>query len=245
MPASVAELLARLPAGAVARASAVAPVADLVPTSRALAPLFPGGGLRRGCTVEVAIGGPLALGRSAAPVDASYQAAPAAGGSTLLLNLLAGASTAGCWCALVGAPGLGLAAAAEAGVDLARLALVPAPGPAFARVVGALMDGFDLVAVHPPARLTPAEARAASARARRFGAVLISAGPWPGADVRLTPVQDGWEGLGTGHGRLRSRRLVVSASGRGSAGGQPRRVELRLCASGPAQLWETTEETAV
>lgn len=232
MPASVAELLARLPAGAVARASAVAPVADLVPVSSALAPLFPAGGLRRGSTVEVAVGGPVGLGRGSPADDVGYAEAPAAGGSTLLLNLLAGASTAGCWCAVVGAPGLGLAAAAEAGVELSRLALVPAPGQAFARVVGALMDGFDLVVVAPPARLTPADARAASARARRFGAVLISAGPWPGADVRLTPVQGDWEGLGSGHGRLRSRRLLVRASGRGAAGGRGRGVELRLAASG-------------
>jgi hypothetical protein len=120
-----------------------------------------------------------------------------------------------------------LAAAAEAGVDLSRLALIPAPGQAAPSVVGALLDGFDLVVV-APAGLAPADIRAASARARRFGAVLVAAGPWPGADVRLTPVHGGWEGLGDGHGRLRSRHLVVRASGRGAAGGRPRSVELRL-----------------
>ncbi|MGQ0464606.1 MAG: hypothetical protein ACT4QG_04715 [Sporichthyaceae bacterium] len=197
----------------------MAPVEAVVPVSEQLAPLLLGGGLRRGCTVEVALGGPVGLGRGLRVDGAGYAAPPAAGGSTLLLNLLAGASAGGCWCALVGAPGLGLAAAAEAGVDLRRLALVPAPGSSFARVVGALVDGFDLVVVAPSSDLSSADARAASARARRFGAVLVSAGPWPGADVRFAAVQGGWEGLGEGHGRLRERRLQVRASGRGVLGG--------------------------
>lgn len=227
MTADIAEILARLPAGAVARASAVAPVEAVLPVLEALAPLLPGGGLRRGCTVEVAVGGPVGLGRGMRlEGDARYEAPPVAGGSTLLLALLAGASSAGCWCALVGAPGVGLVAAVEAGVDLTRLALIPAPGAAFARVLGALLDGFDLVAVHPPPMLSAADARAASARARRFGSVLVAVGPWPGADVRLAPVQGNWEGLGDGHGRLRSRCLLVRASGRGAAGGRPRTVEL-------------------
>jgi hypothetical protein len=154
----------------------------------------------------------------------------ATGGCTLLLTLLAGAYGGGSWCALVGAPWLGLAAAAEAGVDLARLALVPAPGRAWARVVGALLDGFDLVAVRPPARLAPADARALSARARNHGAVLVSLGPWPGSDLRLVSGADVWEGLGNGHGRLHSRRMSVCVSGRGAMAGNPARAELRLSA---------------
>lgn len=204
----------------------------MLPVPEALRPLLAGGGLRRGSTVEVGLGGPVALGRGGSGAGARYVEAPAAGGSTLLLALLAGASQAGCWCALVGAPGLGLAAAVEAGVDLSRLALVPAPGAAFARVVGALLDGFDLVAVHPPAQLSAAHARAGAARARQHGAVLVSAGPWPGAELRLTPVEGAWEGLGDGHGRLRTRRLLVRATGRGAAAGRVRGVELRMSAQG-------------
>jgi hypothetical protein len=238
VPVDIAQLLARLPAGAVARASAVGPVEAVVPVLDALRPLLAGGGLRRGSTVEVGLGGPVGLGRAPRGDESGYSAPPAAGGSTLLLTLLAGASQAGCWCALVGAPGLGLAAAVEAGVDLSRLALVPAPGAAFARAVGALLDGFDLVVVHPPARLSAADARAGAARARRHSSVLVSAGPWPGADLRLTPVEGSWEGLGDGHGRLRTRRLLVQASGRAAAGGRPRSVELRLEAGSPRLVGE-------
>jgi hypothetical protein len=246
VPADIAELLARLPAGVVSRASAVGPVESVVPVVSALRPLFSGGGLRRGSTVEVGLGGPVALGRSGQVGGATrYLEAPVAGGSTLLLALLAGASQAGCWCALVAAPGLGLAAAVEAGVDLSRLALVPAPGAAFARVVGALLDGFDLVVVHPPEGMSAADARAGAVRARRHGAVLVSAGPWPGADLRLRPVEGSWEGLGNGHGRLRTRRLLVQASGRAAAGGRPRSVELRLEAGSPRFVGESRRRADV
>lgn len=235
MTANVAELLAQLPDGAVRRASAVAPVAPVLPVLAALRPLLSGGGLRKGSTVEVGLTGPVPLGRSAVDTarregdgDAvGYRERAAAGGSTLALLLLAEASATGSWCALVGAPGLGLAAAAEAGVDLARLALIPAPGKAWSRVVGALFDGFDLVAVRPPERFTPGDARALSGRARHHGSVLVSLGPWPGADLRLSCDDLVWDGLGAGHGRLRSRRMRVSARGRGVPGAE-RSVHLHL-----------------
>jgi hypothetical protein len=177
---------------------------------------------------SVTVGG----GGSDGPEIGVYEEPVAPGGCTLLLTLLAGVSAGGSWCAVVGAPGLGLAAAAEVGVDLARLALVPAPGRDWARVVGALLDGFDLVAVRPPARLVLGEARALSARARNQGAVLVSLGPWPGSDLRLATDADVWEGLGRGSGRLRSRRMSIRMSGRGAAGGRPARAELLLPVTG-------------
>ena len=76
----------------------------LLPVAPALAPLLPGHGLRRGTTV--------AVDRSAA----------------LALALVAGPSAAGAWLAAVGLPDLGVVAAAETGVVLDRLVLVPAPG---------------------------------------------------------------------------------------------------------------------
>jgi hypothetical protein len=211
MSSTVADLLARLPGGAVAPASVA--LGRLLPVLPPLRPLLPGGGLRRGTTVEVA--------------------AELPGASSLLLALLAGASQAGSWCAVVGAPGLGAAAAHEAGVDLERLVLVPAPGPGWARAAAALLDGFDLVAVHPsaPAASTAAptaDQRALAGRARHHGAVLLSLGAWPGADLRLSVTASVWEGLGDGHGHLRARRVAVTAGGRGSAGGRPRSVELWL-----------------
>jgi hypothetical protein len=232
MSAAVKDLLARLPAGVVAPASTVPAVVPVLPVPAVLRSLFPRG-LRRGTTIEVALGGSTTVDRDrfGDQEPGEHAESAATGGCTLLVTLLAGASGGGSWCALVGAPWLGLAAAAEAGVDLSRLALVPAPGRAWARVVGALLDGFDLVAVRPPVRFAPADARALSARARNHGAVLVALGPWPGSDLRLVSDADVWEGLGNGHGRFHSRRMSVCVSGRGAMAGCPARAELRLSAA--------------
>ncbi|HYZ09141.1 MAG TPA: hypothetical protein VE709_11300, partial [Pseudonocardiaceae bacterium] len=74
------------------------------PVHAPLAPLLPGGGLRRGSVVAVR------------------------GSTALLLALLAAATTQGAWAAVVGIGDLGVLAAAEAGVAVQRLVLVPAPG---------------------------------------------------------------------------------------------------------------------
>ncbi|MGQ0624705.1 MAG: hypothetical protein ACT4PP_08695 [Sporichthyaceae bacterium] len=205
--APVAELLARLPPGVVRTASGGVIAPPVLPVLDVLRPLFRGGGLRRGSTVEVGVD---------------------TGGAALLLTVLAGASLTGSWCALVGAPRIGLVAAAETGIALSRLALIPAPGKEWARAAGALLDGFDVVAVQAPGDLTAATARSLSARARGQGAVLVSFGPWPGADQRLASAAARWEGLGDGFGRLRARRMLVQCTGRGSAGGGVRRAEFWL-----------------
>jgi len=67
-----------------------------------------------------------------------------------MIGLLAAASQAGSWCAVVGMPSLSAVAAAEAGVVLDRLALVPYPGPEWSTVVAALLDGIDVVVTAPP-----------------------------------------------------------------------------------------------
>ena len=166
-----------------------------LPVLPALEPLFPTGGLRRGSAVAVR------------------------GSASLLLALLAGPSRRGAWCGVVGLPGLGLAAAAEAGVALERLALVPDPGRDWAAVAAALLDAMEVVVVAPRGRVPDADVRRLAARARQRGAVLVPFGPvpWPGAELRLSLVDGVWEGLGAGSGRLRSRRVVVRGDGRGSA----------------------------
>lgn len=164
----------------------------VLPVHPALAGLLPGGALDRGSTVVV-------------------------GGSTsLVLALLAEASRAGGWTALAGLPRVGVLAAHQLGLDLARLVLVPSPGADGPTVVAALLDGVDAVVVGDVA-LSDADRRRLSARARERGAVLVSTTPWPGAHVSLTAETVGWEGLGRGEGRLRARRLVVRAGGRGAA----------------------------
>jgi len=166
-----------------------------LPVLPALEPLFPAGGLRRGSAVAVR------------------------GSASLLLALLAGPSRRGAWCGVVGLPGLGLAAAAEAGIALDRLALVPDPGRDWAAVAAALLDAMEVVVVAPRGRVPDADVRRLAARARQRGAVLVPFGPvsWPGSDLRLSVAGGVWEGLGDGSGRLRSRRVVVRADGRGSA----------------------------
>jgi hypothetical protein len=163
----------------------------VLPVCEALAALFPWGGLRRGSTVAVR------------------------GSVTLLLALLAEATTGGSWAGVIGMPRLGVVAAAELGVAVSRLALVPNPGPDLPAVAGALLDGMDLVVV--AANVTDANARKLSARARNRGAVLIPFGPWPGADLELAHVRSRWTGLEDGYGHLRNRQLTVATRGRGAA----------------------------
>jgi hypothetical protein len=186
--------------GAAGRTELVGPGATLaderlLPVLPALEPLLPHPGLRRGSTVAVT--------RSAA----------------LALALVAGASAAGSWVAAVGLPDLGIVAAAETGVVLERLALVPGPGArAWPTVVAALLDAIDVVLVRSPPGLPAAQARRLTARARERGAVLVPLGPWPEpADLRLAVTASTWHGLGQGHGSLHSRVAEVVATGRGAA----------------------------
>jgi hypothetical protein len=195
----------------------------LLPVLPALAPLLPEPGLRRGAVVTVG-------------------AASGCGGATsLALALVAGASAAGSWCAAVGAPSLGLAAAAELGIALGRFPLVASPPPGvWATVVAALLDAFDAVLAWPPASLRPAEGRRLVARARERGAVLVLCGERAraveGVALRLTVVSADWVGLGAGYGHLTGRIVEVVATGRGAAS-RERRARLWLPApvgAGPA-----------
>ena len=181
----------------------------LLPVLDPLAPLLPGGALRRGMVVGVSAS------------------------TSLALALLAGASAAGSWCGAVGLPSLGVVAAAELGVVLDRFPLVAAPagGEEWAWAVAALLDAVDVVLARPPARVNARDARRLAARARERSSVLVVSGgrtPWPEAlDVRLEVESAAWEGVGEGYGRLRARRVEVVAGGRGAAA-RSRRATLWL-----------------
>ena len=149
------------------------------------------------------------------------------GSTSLLLSLVAEASQAGSWAALVGAPSINLLAAAQAGVDLSRLVLVPGPGIESATTVAALLDGMDVVVVGPEVVLVDSDRRRLAARARERASVVLTMRPWQGAGMTLTAERSQWSGLGVGHGRLRSRLLTVTRSGRAGAG-VPLRRELWL-----------------
>lgn len=201
---------------------ASAPTVDpaVLPVLPVLAELLPDGGLRRGSVVAV-LGPDSAGGGVLAPGVPGRSGGLPCGATSLLLTLLAAASAAGSWAAVVGVGDLGALAAAELGVDLARLALVPTPGPNLTGIVAALLDGMDLLAVAGVERLSAAERSRLAARARQQGSVLLPLGAWPGADVVLRCSAARWTGVGSasgrdaGRGRLRERELVVSAGGRG------------------------------
>lgn len=147
------------------------------------------------------------------------------GATTLGLALAAGPSAAGSWVAAVGLPSLGLVAAADAGIDLERMAVVADPADRWATVVAALVDAIDVVLVGRPAHLRPADARRLTARVRERGSVLVVVGArWPDrTDLHLTVESPHWSGLGEGHGHLRARRVEVTVDGRGAAGRRRRR----------------------
>lgn len=172
----------------------------ILPVSGPLQSLLPDGGLRRGSTVSVV------------------------GSTSLALQLAAASSAAGSWTAAVGLPSLGAVAAAEVGVVLERLALVPKPGEQWATVVAALLDALDLVLVRPPHRVRQADARKLTARARERGAVLVPLGPWDGADMRLEVASARWHGVGHGDGHLQGCRREVVATGRRAAARERRAV---------------------
>lgn len=211
--ATAASVVQRLdgpgPRSAVLPASALGERLDIpggrppFPVAAPLLPLLPGGGLRPGTVVAVR------------------------GSTSLLLALLAAATAEGAWAAVIGVPDLGVLAAAEAGVAVHRLALVPAPGPESSPVAAALLDGMGLVALSGAGQLPSGARRSLAARARQRGSVLLPLGGWPGADVELDCRTDGWHGAEAGHGRLCSREVMVRATGRGAAA-PPRTARLLL-----------------
>jgi len=160
--------------------------------------------------------------------------------SLLCAALAAGASAAGAWCAVVGLPQFGVAAAADAGLDPDRVLLIADPGAGWPQVVASLLDGCELVLLRPPDRPSAQVRRRIEATVRRFGGVLVVAGEWDGAQTRLTVAQQEWTGIGTGHGRLRARRVRVVADGRGGAA-QPRSQWLWL--PGPDGSVAVADET--
>jgi len=189
----------------------------VLPVLPALRELLPRGGLTRGSVVTVAEFGLLALA------------------------LAAGASADGAWCGIAGVPEAGVLAAAGLGLNAERTLLVPDPGHAWPQVVASLLDGCELVLLRPPPQVpAPGAPRAPEtlgapralgvrgapgaqirqrleATLRRGRGVLLVVGDWPGAQVRLRVLTQGWTGLGDGHGRLRACCAQVMADGRGEA----------------------------
>ncbi len=192
----------------------------ILPVAPPLGGLFPDGSLRRGTTIVVSgPGGGTDVDRAA---DGSVSVA---------LALLTAASGAGSWCALVGLDGLGAVAACEAGIDLARLAVIPRPDAAWAEATAALIDGMDLVVLCPPFPPRQTMARKLVARARERRSILVvvpGRAGWPDPpDLHLSVGETRWDGAGTGEGFLSRRSMTVTATGRRSAA-RPRHRRLWL-----------------
>lgn len=197
-PAEIAQLRARL--ARVERRQADVPV---LPAPPALAGILPEPGLRRG---------------------AAY-ALPEAS-TSLMLALMAAASQAGSWCAVVGFPALGVEAAEDYGIALDRLALVAEPGPRWLSVVSALAEVVPVIGVRPGSDIRPADAARLDARLRDRGGVLLVEGAWPNAHAALEVDDPVWSGLEDGHGLLAAREVTVSVTSRRSP--LPRRARVQL-----------------
>lgn len=143
----------------------------------------------------------------------------AAAVSTALL-LAAAPSQAGAWVGVVGLPTFAPQACREMGAALERVVLVRSQSVTlddgtWASVLGAMVDGFDIVVVGAAAQVRPATARRVQARLQRRGGVLVLVGQ-PGAftaDVHIGTTAV-WHGLGQGDGHLRRRVVQVTVDGR-------------------------------
>lgn len=173
----------------------------------ALGAALPNGGVQRGSAVTV--GG------------------PAGGGATsAALHLAAAATAAGEWAAVLDPGSLGGVAAAEAGVQLERCAVVRSvPAAQWPVVVGALLDGVTVVIAPVPPRLALGDARRLLARARERHGVLVllesvpgggRVGVWPAeAALRLTVSASAWGRPGVDDTVLGSRSWSVQVEGNG------------------------------
>lgn len=213
--------VASLAATALAVAPATMAAERTLPVDDALVPLLPEGGLVRGRTIAC-----------------SGLAAP-----SLALALVAEACRAGSWLAVVDLPWLGVEAAGELGVPIERLVRVDAGrsdgsvgrderGELWGEVLGAVLDGFELVLTRVPPRAPVGLARRLQTRLRDRGGVLVVIGdPGPlSSDVTATSTTARWSGVGAGHGHLRARRVHAELAGRRVP--RPRGADLWLPAAG-------------
>lgn len=170
---------------AVAGTSALKPA---FPVPDALAGIIPAGGLLGGSAYSLGTAG------------------------ALLLALLAEPSGEGNWCGVVGMPELGVEAAERAGVSLDRLVLVPEPGDQWLAVTAALVEVLPVIAIRPGGRFGAGDATRLSARLRDRGGVLLVHGDWPRSEARLEIAEPRWAGVGSGHGCLTEREVLVTAT---------------------------------
>lgn len=183
--------------------------ARALPTHPALSALLPGGALRAGGTYVV---------------SGSYSFALAA---------LAAATDVGQWVAVAGFPHVGVEAAAELGVDVDRLVIVPDVGADWLSVVVALIDAMSVVVLSAPRGVDEATAVRLSSRLRQRESALVVVGEWPRADARVVADRRHWQGLGRGWGSLAACEYGVVVD---DHLGRSRRHECAFTAAGMAAV---------
>jgi hypothetical protein len=167
-----------------------------LPVDEVFAPLLPDAGLHRGRVV-----------------GCSGVAA-----WSLALGVISRAVSTGSWAAFVGTPAIGLEAASELGVALARVVLVEVDGGSsvWAERVAAAADGFELIVTSPPVGAERV-ARRVRQRLQARGVVLLAVSastPSLACDVELASTAVTWAGIGQGSGHLMARRVIVAVAGR-------------------------------
>lgn len=160
------------------------------PLSEHVQTLFPEGGLRRGVVYQCDLV------------------------MSLVWTLLAEASSQGVWCALVGIPDAGLAAAEDMGVTLDRLVLVPHPGDQWLSVVSALSDVVGIVVLGGVPAPSERTLSTLMGRLRERESTLLVGSSWPRQEAAISVSQHQWRGLGSGHGLLQTHRMSVTVTPR-------------------------------
>ena len=183
---------------------------DLVRLSPGLQSAFGIEGLRRGSTVLI-------------------QGDKGTGATSLALALLACATSGGLWCSVVGPLDLGIVAGVELGVDLDRLVVVATPERRVATVLGALVDGCDVVLLRLPLALTRSEMLRLGARVRQRRVLLLlvrdtrsRVRAWAEApDVTAVVQSSDFVGIAYGSGRIAARRVVIGTAHRWGGAAAP------------------------
>ena len=153
-------------------------------------------------------------------------------GLSLALSLCSLATQQGSWLGVVGVNHLGLLSAVEHGIALERTVLVHPPKTSreWSVTVAAAIDGFDLLIVAVPERLSANDARRVQTRLQSRRAVMIIVDNTPLsqtrstsgsseaqqflADVVLDTRTKSWSGVDSGAGYLQRRDVRIRVSGR-------------------------------
>lgn len=163
---------------------------DGLPTPQSLKPLLPGGAVRKGAAISVQ------------------------GSLHLALSFMHEISQSGAWCGVIGVPNLSVEAAAQTGLNLERLVLVPTPGKHMLGVAGMLSEVLTALVLAPATAPAPGEIERLNARLRDHGTALVILGNWPRSDISLQVTGSRWGGLESGYGMLRTHELSVRSTDR-------------------------------